>query len=212
MPHDCELLSAVYWVYSPHKFIKPLVVEIQHCALLSHDEQCAQLTFVSTECTQKELPYMFKLQDQGIFAHSSSYGSLPLFHFSGLGIAKHRNSRQSRRDQPYPPTSKRSYNYRPKQLTSRKTADLELSGAVDSLEIVEHYKDISVQYCGQVYISRGVNHISKGLNDFIVDFVITKNLDAHRTVSMPTVRTMQYGAIFSQYSIFQCRLLRSFIP
>jgi len=29
MPPDCELLSAVYRVYSPHKFTKPLTVEIQ---------------------------------------------------------------------------------------------------------------------------------------------------------------------------------------
>lgn len=205
MPHDYELLSAVYWVYSPHKFIKPLIVEIQHCALLSHDEQCAQLTFVSTKCTQKNLPYVFKLRDQGTFTHNRSYGSLSLFHFSGLGVAKRRNSRQSHRVQPYPPTSKQTYNYQPKQLTSRKTTDLELSRAVDSLETVEHYKDISSQYCGQVYIR-------KRFKDFRVDFVITRNLDAHRSVSMPTVRNMQYGTIFSQYSIFQCRLLRSLIP
>ena len=42
MPPDCELFSAVYWVYSPHKFTKPLTVETQHCAVLSSDQQCAQ--------------------------------------------------------------------------------------------------------------------------------------------------------------------------
>ena len=34
MPSDSRLISAVYWVTSPHKFIKPISVEIQHCAAL----------------------------------------------------------------------------------------------------------------------------------------------------------------------------------
>ena len=55
LPSKCELVSAVYWVSSPHKFTKPLVAEIQHCAILSSDKQCEQLTFVRTKCTLKEL-------------------------------------------------------------------------------------------------------------------------------------------------------------
>ena len=39
VPTDCELVSAVYWVSTAHKLTKPLVVEIQHCAALSSDEQ-----------------------------------------------------------------------------------------------------------------------------------------------------------------------------
>ena len=38
MPPECELFSAVYRVYSPHKFTNPLTVEIQHCAVLSSDK------------------------------------------------------------------------------------------------------------------------------------------------------------------------------
>ena len=86
MPFNCELVSAVYWVSNPHKFIKPLTVEIQHCAALSNDKQCSQLTFVHTKCTQEELPYIFKEKEGGVFSHHSSYGSLPLSHFSGIGI------------------------------------------------------------------------------------------------------------------------------
>ena len=40
LPTNCELISAVYWVSSPHKFIKPITVEIQHCAALSSGKQC----------------------------------------------------------------------------------------------------------------------------------------------------------------------------
>jgi len=38
MPPDCELFSAVYLVYSPHKLTKPLTVEVQDCAVLSSDK------------------------------------------------------------------------------------------------------------------------------------------------------------------------------
>ena len=86
MPSNYELVSAVYWVSSRHKFIKPITVEIQHCAALSSDKQCSQLTFVHTKCTQKELPYIFKEQVGGIFSPHSSYGSLSLSHFSGIGV------------------------------------------------------------------------------------------------------------------------------
>ena len=86
MPSNCELVSAVYWVSSPHKFRKPVTVEIQHCASLSNDKHCSQLTFVHTKCTQKELPYIFKKRVGGVFSRHSSYGSLSLSHFSGVGI------------------------------------------------------------------------------------------------------------------------------
>ena len=183
MPPDCELISAVYWVYSPHKFTKPLTLEIQHCAVLSSDQQCSQLAFVSTKCTQKELPYMFRMRDGGVFSHHSSYGSLSL---SGVGVVKRKDSRRSRRVQPYPHTSVHTFRDQPKQLASRTTANTETStlstpsGAVANLEIAGHDDDIIDQYCGQVYSNKGVN-------DCRVHFVITKNLDAHRTVSMPIV-------------------------
>ena len=64
IPSNSELLSAVYWIFSPHKFKKPITVKIQHCAALSSDQQCSKLTFVRTKCTQKELPYTFKELDQ----------------------------------------------------------------------------------------------------------------------------------------------------
>ena len=186
MPPDCELISAVYWVFSPHKFTKPLTVEIQHCAVLSSDQQCLQLAFVSTKCTQKELPYMFKTRDGGVFCHHSSYGSLSLTQFSGVGVVRRKVTRRSRRVQPYPPTSVQTTHDQPKQLASRKTADSEHSTlsiqsvAVEGLEDAAHDEDIIDQYCGQVYSNKGVN-------DCKVHFVITKNLDAHRTVSIPIV-------------------------
>ena len=157
MPPDSELVSAVYWVYSPHKFIKPLTVEIQHCAVLSSDQQCAQLAFVSTKCTQKELPYVFKTRDGGCFSHYSSYGSLPLSHFSGLGVVKRKVSQRSHRVQPYPPTSMQTIPDQPKQLVAKKPTNSEQPKlsiqsvrAARGLDNAGHDNEIFDQYCGQV--------------------------------------------------------------
>ena len=38
IPSNSELLSAVYWIFSPTKFAKPITVRIQHCAALSSDK------------------------------------------------------------------------------------------------------------------------------------------------------------------------------
>ena len=193
LPPNSELVSAIYWVSStcPHKFTKPLVVEIQHCAALSSDEQCEQLTFVRTKCTQKKLPYTFT-ELGGVFSHHSSYGSLSLSQFSGVGVGRRRGSKvhRPRRAQPAPykvqpmhSASRETIQALEQQSASEQTTDIvpsELSPhSQGEVERPEQDKEIVDQYCGQVYIKRGVN-------DCRVYFVITKNLDAHRTVSMGT--------------------------
>jgi len=181
MPPDCELLSAVYWVYSPLKFTKPLTVEIQHCAVLFSDQQSLELSFIFTKCTQKELPYVFKVRDGGVFSPHSSYGGLALTQFSGFGIA--RKLRRSNRVKPDQPLPVQTIHVQPKQLVSTDPGLPKLStqseGVIDGLE---NDKQIFDQYCGQVYTCKGVN-------DCRVHFVVTKNLDAHRTVSMPVLCT-----------------------
>ena len=81
-PKDMELISGVYWIACPHKFTKPVTVEIQHCAA----KPC-NLTYIAAKCTQEDLPYQFKTLEGGVFSPSSHYGSINLNHFSGLGIA-----------------------------------------------------------------------------------------------------------------------------
>ena len=134
IPSNSELLSAVYWIFSPHKFKKPITVKIQHCAALSSDQQCSKLTFVRTKCTQKELPYTFKELAGGVFEPKNSYGSLSLSDFSGLAIGVKEAACQT------------------------------------GQEIVE-------QCCAQLYSTR------KLVNEWKVDLVVTKDLDACRTVS-----------------------------
>ena len=131
IPFNSDLLSAVYWISSSHKFEKPITVKIQHCAVLSSDQQCSKLTFVRTKCTQKEGPYKFKELAGGVFEPKNSYGSISLSHFSGVAIAV-RGQQQGR--------------------------------------VVEHY-------CAQLYSAH------KLVNEWKLDFVVTKDLDTCRTVS-----------------------------
>ena len=85
LPEGLELVSAVYWVYVPGQFMKPVTIEIQHCANFSSP---SQLHFVRASCTQKSLPYKFKVVDGGLFTLGSKYGALSTTRFSGNGIAK----------------------------------------------------------------------------------------------------------------------------
>ena len=86
LPEDSDLLSPVFWISALCKFEKPVTLEIQHCA--SRDKASfADLNFISTKCSQRELPYTFKQLDGGKFHADSSYGSIQLSHFSGIGIA-----------------------------------------------------------------------------------------------------------------------------
>ena len=86
LPEDSVLLSPVFWISAPHRFTKPATLEIQHCALRAATTS-SDLSFVSAKCSQKELPYRFKQLDGGVFTTHSSYGSIQLDHFSGVGIA-----------------------------------------------------------------------------------------------------------------------------
>ena len=197
LPSECELVSAVYWVSCLHKFTKPLIVEIQHCAALSSDEQCGQLTFIHTKCTQKELPYTFNELGGGVFSHHSSYGSLSLSHFSGVGVG-HRRGRKVHRphrarpapyrvQQPLSPASGGTIQVMPQQPLSEQITDIVPSKlslhSEGEVEQSEQDEEIFDQYCGQVYTKKGVN-------DCRVYFVISRNLDAHRTVSNSFVTVM----------------------
>ena len=92
LPDDSDLMSPVFWISALCKFKKLVTLEIQHCA--SRDEASfADLNFVSTKCSQKELPYIFRQLDGGGFPADSSYGSIQLSHFSGIGVTGRRTPR-----------------------------------------------------------------------------------------------------------------------
>ena len=87
LPENSDLLSPIFWISAPSKFAKPVTLEIQHCALREDEAIVSDLNFVSTKCSQMDLPYRFKQLEGGVFTMHSSYGSIQLSHFSGVGVA-----------------------------------------------------------------------------------------------------------------------------
>ena len=143
-PKNSDLVSATYWLSCPHKFMKPLDVEFQHCAAITDPSHCSQLSFVITKCTQKELPYRFKEIEGGTFSRYSSYGRISLTHFSGIGTTQHHE---------------------------RMEGDQRSAGAgSEVLQVVEGPKE---KYCAQLFISRGPSYwrayfvITKDLEAFL---------------------------------------------
>ena len=199
LPPNCELVSAVYWVSSPHKFKKPITVGIQHCAALSSDKQCSQLTFIHTKCTQKELPYIFKERVEGVFTPHSSYGSLSLSHFSGIGIVIRprvelvqptpvqavyiqpvlQASRQAldsqQRQQQQQQSSKSSFSSDLRQQPQWRSSTQREAACQTGQE--EEEVVVVAQYRAQLYIT------CKLVTEWKVDFVVTKDLDSCSTVS-----------------------------
>ena len=86
IPDDLQLVSCVYWLSCPQKFVKPVTLEIEHCASLQDSSQSASLQFVVAKCSQPELPYQFRVLEKGTFVPQSSYGSIQVSQFSFFGI------------------------------------------------------------------------------------------------------------------------------
>ena len=95
LPEDSDLLSPIFWIAAPCKFKKPVTLEIQHCALREDEAVLSDLSFVSAKCSQKDLPYIFRQVDGGVFTQYSSYGSIQLSHFSGMAVTGRKNTSRS---------------------------------------------------------------------------------------------------------------------
>ena len=89
-PHNTELVSPVFWLRcEPQcRFNAPLSLSIQHCAL---PRNSFRLFIARTQCTQKDLPYLFKVLHGGTFSKHSSYGVIELNRFSGVAAVQERS-------------------------------------------------------------------------------------------------------------------------
>ena len=85
IPDDLQLVSCVYWLSCPKKFLKPVTLEIEHCASLQDSSQFSSLWFIAANSSQEKLPYQFRVLEQGTFVHS--YGSIQVSQFSFYGIS-----------------------------------------------------------------------------------------------------------------------------
>ena len=84
LPENRKLISAIYWVSSSELFLKEVAVNIQHCAVITSEEQCSEFKFVIAKCSQEKLPYKFK-EKQGLFNQHTRYAAIKLKQFSLIG-------------------------------------------------------------------------------------------------------------------------------
>lgn len=92
-PAGTQRVSPVFWLKCEPKtkFIVPLSLEIEHCALL---ENTANLFMARALCSQEDLPYSFQVLDGGIFTEHSTYGVIQLSQFSCVGVGQKQSKDQ----------------------------------------------------------------------------------------------------------------------
>ena len=81
LPENSQLISAIYWISSSEMFLKEVAVNIQHCAVISTEEQCSKFRFIVAKCSQKVLPYTFK-EREGSFNVHTQYATIKVKQFS----------------------------------------------------------------------------------------------------------------------------------
>ena len=84
LPEDSQLISAIYWISASEVFLKEVAVNIQHCAVISSEEECSKFRFIIAKCSQKELPYRFRVRE-GVFNPHTQFATIKLKQFSLLG-------------------------------------------------------------------------------------------------------------------------------
>ena len=87
-PEETELISAVYSISITKPLLKPVKLEIQHCAHLVTKDHTGYLSFVTASSKQPVLPYQFQALKGGQFYPGNQYGSISLSHFCFFGIIK----------------------------------------------------------------------------------------------------------------------------
>ena len=81
LPDDTHLVSSIYWVSASRVFDKELSVHIEHCAVIRSEEEASKFKFIVGKCSQKNLPYNFKICD-AVFSPQSCLGTINVRHFS----------------------------------------------------------------------------------------------------------------------------------
>ena len=87
LPEDTELISVVYSISVSKPLLKPVKLDIQHCADLVTQDHTYYLSF-ATASVNTGLPYQFQLEEGGQFHTGNQYGSISLSQFSLWAIVK----------------------------------------------------------------------------------------------------------------------------
>ena len=80
--------SVVYSISVSKPLLKPVKLEIQHCAHLVTEDHTSYLSFATASIDQPVLPYQFQLEEGGEFYPGDQYGSISLSQFSLKSIIK----------------------------------------------------------------------------------------------------------------------------
>ena len=83
LPDDTQLVSSIYWVSASRVFDKEVSVHIEHCAIINSEEEASNYKFIVGKCSQKTLPYTFKICD-ALFSPESRLGTINIRQFSFL--------------------------------------------------------------------------------------------------------------------------------
>ena len=82
-PENTDLVSAIYQISCPVELTKPVILEIQHCAIIERPEQSSFLTFVRAEDSHQ---IQFQPLEGGEFSSFSSYAKISLEKFSIFSV------------------------------------------------------------------------------------------------------------------------------
>ena len=63
LPEDTHLVSTIYWVSASQAFDKEVSVHLAHCGIISSEVEASNYKFIVGRCSQKDLPYKFKIRD-----------------------------------------------------------------------------------------------------------------------------------------------------
>ena len=83
-PENSQLISAIYWISASEQFLEEVAVNIQHCAVIKSDEEASKFRFIIAKCSQKELPYRFRVRE-GVFKPHTQSATIMLKQFSLVG-------------------------------------------------------------------------------------------------------------------------------
>ena len=81
-PENFVPISAIYQITCPVELKEPVLLEIQHCAIIETPEQASFLSFVKAEDSHGKFPYQFKPIRGGVFPVKSMYAAISLEKFS----------------------------------------------------------------------------------------------------------------------------------
>ena len=84
LPDNTQLISAIYWISASQKFQKKVSIHLNHCAIIGSVDEASQYKFILGKCSQKTLPYTFKIKN-GIFLPQSQLATISVKQFSLFG-------------------------------------------------------------------------------------------------------------------------------